>query len=98
MVVAAAVLEDGGYLAFSDAAVKLYEVLTPALRSTARPAVWERLSGGHPWIEVELGDGRATEPPRVRFLTRSCSRPCSRTCGPTSTAVARRFSGGCGTW
>ncbi|MCO5968313.1 hypothetical protein [Actinoallomurus soli] len=65
MAIAAAVLEDGHYLAFSDAAVRLYEALTPTTGAPPDLRFWEQLSAGHPWIEVVTGDGPA--PPRVRF-------------------------------
>ncbi len=66
---AAAVLEESGYLTVADAAVKLYTALTPAAPAPPDLRFADRLSHEQQWIMLDTGpDSLATAgPPRVRF-------------------------------
>ncbi|MFD6326716.1 hypothetical protein ACFWOL_28550 [Streptomyces sp. NPDC058442] len=68
-VLAAAVLEDSGYLTVADAAVKLRAALTEPEPAPPDLRFGDRLGHEQQWIELYLPDGAGlgAGPPRVRF-------------------------------
>lgn len=70
--IAAAALEDAGYLTVSDAAAELYAMLAPDTDAAVDLRFRDRLTSDHPWIKLSVTRDENTRtaspgPPRVRF-------------------------------